>query len=783
MMAVLRLCPGFVAILLASSLLVSTSGHAIVANGKGGGAAPGDLYATSARPLGRRVCYYATWAYGRPGDGHYTHEDIPGDLCTHVIYSFIGVSNVTWGVMVLDPEYDLGEESGFKAFVSLKAKFPTTKFMVAVGGWGEGGKKYSQMTSVPERRHTFVNSVADFLEEYGFDGLDLDWEYPGAADRGGNYMVDKDNYLSWVLELRAAFDSRNKDWELTAAVPVAKFRLDEGYHVAELCQALSAVHCMTYDLRGNWVGFADVHSQLHRRPIDQWSYELLNVEDGLGLWEQYGCPRDKLVVGVPFYGRTYTLGNKDNNDLKAPIVKWVGGGEPGPFTQARGSLAYYEICDEMVNVGGWTARYDDIGLVPFTHKSNACTPDDTGDLTWVGYEDADSIAIKMNWIKEKGYAGAMTWSVEMDDFRNKCGFGFNPLLTAMYQGMKDYVVPESPPITSTTTVVKTIHAAAGSIQSYDGPCLLQSPWWQPETTTTSASTSTTSSTSASTEGGNGENTTSTSTTTSKPPSTGVPDCSSGEEYYPHVECPKEGTLETSAQVDSNPDGIVEDQTGNQNGGGTLDSLNNGNIVRRSVRSAEAPEEAENELEHEVNARAIDSLGGGNIVRSADLPQEYDLSKRFDTLSGVTLGWQKRNFDSIGRSSMGFAGKRNFDSIGRSSMGFAGKRNFDPIGRSSMGFAGKRNFDSIGRSSMGFAGKRNFDPIGRSSMGFAGKRNFDSIGRSSMGFAGKRNFDSIGRSSMGFAGKRNFDAIGRNNMGFSKRNFDQISRSSMGFSRK
>ena len=155
----------------------------------------------------------------------------------------------------------------YKAAIGLKGQNPSLKVMLAIGGWNEGGKKYSAMAKTKKSRQTFIQSVVTFMKEHGFDGFDLDWEYPGAQDRDGGWN-DKQNFANLVEELATAFKPYN--WLLSAAVSPAKFRVNDGYDVKKISEQLDFINVMTYDLHGSWDRAADHHAPLHGREHDDW---------------------------------------------------------------------------------------------------------------------------------------------------------------------------------------------------------------------------------------------------------------------------------------------------------------------------------------------------------------------------------------------------------------------------------------------------------------------------------------------------------------------------------
>ena len=125
------------------------------------------------------ICYYTNWSWYRQGDGKYGPSDIDLNLCTHILYGFATLDPTLLTMRVFDSWSDT-DEYGPSLYAKVTAfKAQGIKVLIAFGGWNDSlGNKYSRLVNDTSARKRFIDNAIIFIEQYGFDGLDLDWEYP-----------------------------------------------------------------------------------------------------------------------------------------------------------------------------------------------------------------------------------------------------------------------------------------------------------------------------------------------------------------------------------------------------------------------------------------------------------------------------------------------------------------------------------------------------------------------------------------------------------------------------
>ncbi|XP_054155860.1 probable chitinase 10 [Oppia nitens] len=380
------------------------------------------------------VCYYGAWSGWHKDKGEFTPEKANPNLCTHLMYGFAALDDASSKIKLFDPNLDTGDtdwhcgqwgKGFYRRTVDLrKYTNPKLKVIISIGGWNEGSTKYSTMVSSPDRRRAFVQSVLDHLKLYGFDGLDLDWEYPGfnaktqdpGDDRTPGNPKDKQNYIALLSELRQAFQPHG--YLLSAAVSAGKPTIDISYDVKPMMQYLDFVSVMTYDFHGGSFDNVTGHNApLYPATGDDEHHKQFTVSYAIDYWLKLGADPNKLIMGMPTYGRSFTLADPNKSGFNAPTVGK--GGKAGPYTGLAGTLGYFEICMDR----NWKVHRDDVQKVVYAVNGDQ----------WVGYDDIQSFKDKLQFLKQRKLGGAMFWSIDTDDFGGYCGGEKFPLIKSVYR--------------------------------------------------------------------------------------------------------------------------------------------------------------------------------------------------------------------------------------------------------------------------------------------------------------------------------------------------------------
>ena len=370
----------------------------------------------------RVVGYFTDWGIASRG---FKISDIAAEYLTTINYAFANITpdgTCALGDPVADSKkyYYAGESvdqkadekdglhGAFNQILKLKQAYPDLQVMISIGGWS-WSPNFSPAAASQEARQKFVSScVTLFFQKYAgvFDGVDIDWEYPVSGGLKAGSPDDRHNFTLLMSEFRTQLDAQGaldgRRYLLTMAAPAGPEIYEHNFEWDQVQGLLDWINLMTYDFHGSWDQVTGFQSALYASPYDQnpdtTMRERFNVNAAVQAYLAAGVPARKLVMGIPFYGRSWQGVGATNHGIFQPASG------PGPGTWEAGVLDYSDIEDNYLPT--FSRFWDADAQAPWLY--------DAASGVLVVYDDAKSLDAKAAYIQSQGLGGAMFWELSND---------------------------------------------------------------------------------------------------------------------------------------------------------------------------------------------------------------------------------------------------------------------------------------------------------------------------------------------------------------------------------
>ena len=348
------------------------------------------LYAQSPKKQSIATSPIAIMAY-YTGDGT-TINNYRIDQLTHLIFSFLHVQGDS--LHVASPK----DSVTLRQLVALKSQYPHLKVMVSMGGWG-GCEPCSAAFSTAKGRRQFAQSTKKILDEYGLDGIDLDWEYPAIQGYPGHLFTsqDKENFTDLIRRLRHVL-GKKKIISFAAGGFDEYLRYSIDWH--KVVPMVNYVNLMSYDLVNGYSKVTGLHTPLYSSANQPES-----VDHAIHYLDSIHIDMHKVVIGAAFYARVWTEVPDTNHGLF----------QSGKFTDM---INYSDFDSYFSPANGFIFYWDKDSQAPYCYSSEK--------HAFGTFDDIRSVQLKTKYVKEKHLGGIMFWELTCD--KPKDG-----LLHAIYQ--------------------------------------------------------------------------------------------------------------------------------------------------------------------------------------------------------------------------------------------------------------------------------------------------------------------------------------------------------------